>query len=383
MSSSFWVPNASAIRRWWIYSRLLLGSYHEYAILILPPALYFRLSHPIFTHNSATLSLYLTVVLVLLPVKTAGALWSLVTGSGGNHGRHRSRYSQTLLATPSKKEASWRTVWIISGLFVIWTYTYGIGSPFPEASELLRNSVLLEHKKSNASYFIAASFWNNEPILDHWTHEMELLIEALGRNNVYLSLTENDSEDNTASMLLHFGRVLTKKGIPHSLNITRELRGYPSNMPWHDIPHRMSYMANLRNGALQPLYENPTPFQTLVLLNDVVYHHTDVLKLIIASKSKTMACSIDMDGATLYDQWVLRDSCGRSTSGFWPFFLDAEDRDAVRRGGVLNVGTCWNGIVVLDADPFLNASLRRGEWNGGTHLARLMDALEDVYRLFF
>ncbi|KAF3214766.1 hypothetical protein TWF106_008935 [Orbilia oligospora] len=357
----------STIRRWWGYYRSILGGYHEYAILILLPALYFRFSYPIFTHNSATLSLYLATVFFFLPIKTAAALWGLVACGRDNRNHYgKSRYSTGLLATPLKRKSPWRVpAWILSGIFVIWTYAYGTASPFPEASELVSDPVFLEHQKSNASYFIAASFWNNEPVLDHWTREMTSLIEVLGPQNVYLSLTENDSEDNTASKLLHYARKLTKMQVQHSLNITRELRGYPSNMPWENIPHRMAYMANLRNGALQPLYENNTPFRTLVLMNDVVFHHTDVLKLIIASNGKTMACSVDMDGATLYDQWVLRDSCGRATTGFWPFFMDSKDRAVVRRGGVLDVGTCWNGIVALDADPFLNTTLRReGSWNG-------------------
>ncbi|EWC47692.1 hypothetical protein DRE_02892 [Drechslerella stenobrocha 248] len=363
------IPIPSTIRRWWLHSQLALGKSREYAFLVLLPAAYFRLSSPIFTHNSVTLSLYLAFVFVFLPFKTAVALWGvfLAYRDGRNH-RGRSRYSIAAnpLAAPLRKRPFWRAggVWMLSGIFVIWVYTYGVASPFPDTAELLRSPVLREHKSYNASYFIAASFWNNEPILGHWTREMTALVKILGRHNVYLSLTENDSEDNTASILLHYARELTKMGVPHSLNITRELRGYPSNMPWRDIPHRMSYMANLRNGALQPLYGITTPFRSVVLMNDVVFHHTDVLKLIIASKGNTMACSVDMDGATLYDQWVLRDSCGRSTSGFWPFFMDSGDRDAVIRGDVLKVGTCWNGIVVLDADPFLNNTLRRGDWGG-------------------
>ncbi|KAF3907057.1 hypothetical protein AA313_de0209949 [Arthrobotrys entomopaga] len=363
LPSSIWPPISPAI--WSPGTRTLGNRYLQYGALVLLPALYFRISHPIFTHNSATLSLYLAVVLVYLPIKTTSVFLELLRSrvllshSYRKHGG--SRFPSGLLATPPTQSTnrSRAIPWILAGIFVFWTYYYGLADPFPKSSELLDDPVFRDRNLSNASYFIAANFWNNEPVLPHWTREMTSLIKILGTKHVFLSLTENDSEDNTASMLLHYARTLTKMNVPHSLNITRELRGYPSNMPWHDIPHRMSYMANLRNGALQPLYENPTPFRSLILMNDVVFHHTDILKLIIASDDKTMACSLDMDGATLYDQWVLRDSCGRSTSGFWPFFMNGGDRAVVRRGGVLNVGTCWNGIVVLDADPFLNATLRR------------------------
>jgi hypothetical protein len=115
-----------------------------------------------------------------------------------------------------------------------------------------------------------------------------------------------------------------------------------------------------------------------------VYHHTDVLKLIAAlggddisdkksditevAKDKPgkrrMACSLDMDAAALYDAWVLRDRCGTAVSGFWPFFMLDKDKESVRKGQVLEVGTCWNGIVALDGDMFLTPGLRNNaDWD--------------------
>lgn len=92
---------------------------------------------------------------------------------------------------------------------------------------MANSHTLQEQQARNASYFIAASFWNNEDILDSWTTQALKLIDILGRPNVYVSLTENDSDDNTASKLLHFGRELTRRNIAHSVNITTDLRGYP------------------------------------------------------------------------------------------------------------------------------------------------------------
>ncbi|KOS21324.1 hypothetical protein ESCO_006785 [Escovopsis weberi] len=238
------------------------------------------------------------------------------------------------------------------------------------------------HRSRNASYFIAASFFNNEKVLDYWTSETLRLIDSLGSSNVYVSLSENDSDDYTASKLLHFGSKLRRLHVRHSINITSGLRGYPLDNPWHSIKHRMSYMANLRNGVLEPLGHLGMRFENVIMLNDVVYHHTDVLKLIAAVGGddtigsdgamhapgrRRMACSLDMDGATLYDTWVLRDSCGRPVSGFWPFFTSHEDKRSVRRGQVLEVGTCWNGIVVLDGDMLLDPRLRDSGsgWNAG------------------
>ncbi|RFU74726.1 glycosyltransferase family 69 [Trichoderma arundinaceum] len=371
-------------------------SYHEVYLLVLP-TLYLRVSPLIFTHNSTPLSVYLAVVLVYIPAKVILAAWrAYFSSSYASQGRKR-RSSFLLPSNGSSSSKTSRSgtsrgaaqslLWLCGALFSCWVYTRGISSPFPTASSIVASSPTLQaHRARNASYFIAASFWNNEEILDSWTAQTLELIDSLGRSNVYVSLTENDSDDNTASKLLHFGRELTKRNVAHSVNITTDLRGYPSENPWHSIKHRMGYMANLRNGALEPLSQLNRRFENVVLLNDVVYHHTDVLKLVAAvggdvnvphaklpmshpmaknPRRRRMACSIDMDGATLYDTWVLRDRCGRPVSGFWPFFTSEEDRRTVRENRVVEVGTCWNGIVVLDGDMLLDPPLRseNADWD--------------------
>ncbi|KAK9364748.1 cryptococcal mannosyltransferase 1-domain-containing protein [Lipomyces kononenkoae] len=128
--------------------------------------------------------------------------------------------------------------------------------------------------------------------------------------------------------------------------------------------------------ALEPLSNLNTTFSRIIFLNDVLFHHSDILKLISDSytpfysnyrspgRLPTMVCGLDIERATLYDRWVLRDKCGHPISGMYPYFHSASDQSIVRRSGVLEVGVCWNGIAVLQADPFLNSSLRdsRQDW---------------------
>lgn len=211
-------------------------------------------------------------------------------------------------------------------------------------------------------------------MFDAWASETLQLIDILGRQNVYVSVTENDSMDDTATKLRQFGTELKGRNIMHNVNITSGIREKPLKDPWRSVPHRVGYMTNLRNGALQALEDVRKRFDVVVLLNDIVYHHTDVLKLvaalggddiktdpskdIAAQPKRRMACGLDLDGAALYDAWVLQDRCGRPITGLWPFFTSEEDKQAVRDGRVLEVGTCWNGIAVLDGDMFLEPSLR-------------------------
>ncbi|KAK5989616.1 hypothetical protein PT974_07870 [Cladobotryum mycophilum] len=390
-------------------------THHEVVYLFLLPALYFRFFPIILTHNSTTLSAYLAIVLVYIPGKVVLSAWRAYSSSSYmSNGRKRKKsfllpstgsiapsYTSSTSPRSSIEKNSWTRqsfFWLCGALFTLWVYTWGISSPFPTAASVISSSPTLRAQQSrNASYFIAASFWNNEEILDSWTSQTLRLIDSLGHSNVYVSLTENDSEDNTASKLLHFGRELTKRNVTHSVNITSDLRGYPPENPWRSVRHRMGYMANLRNGALKPLGSLNRRFENVIILNDVVYHHTDVLKLIAAiggddiydhttlsrspigkSGKKRMACSVDMDGATLYDAWVLRDRCGRPVSGFWPFFTSEEDKRSVREGRVLNVGTCWNGIVVLDGDMLLEPPLRREDADWGADPLRFQQPPECI-----
>ena len=54
-----------------------------------------------------------------------------------------------------------------------------------------------------------------------------------------------------------------------------------------------------------------------------------------------------------YDTFALRDISGaKPVTQSWPFFLATESRNAVKSNSPVPVKSCWNGIVVFQADPF-------------------------------
>jgi hypothetical protein len=66
------------------------------------------------------------------------------------------------------------------------------------------------------------------------------------------------------------------------------------------------------------------------------------------------ACTIDFSNPPLYyDTFTLRDILGaKPVTQTWPFFLAAESRNAMKSNAPVPMKSCWNGIVVFQADPF-------------------------------
>jgi hypothetical protein len=73
------------------------------------------------------------------------------------------------------------------------------------------------------------------------------------------------------------------------------------------------------------------------------------------------ACSLDFSKPpSYYDTFALRDISGaKPVTQTWPYFLAAESRNALMSNSPVPVKSCWNGIVVFQADPFYaNAPIR-------------------------
>jgi hypothetical protein len=56
---------------------------------------------------------------------------------------------------------------------------------------------------------------------------------------------------------------------------------------------------------------------------------------------------------TYYDTFALRDDQGKKTlSLFWPWFQSPKARESARQNEPIEVFSCWNGVVVFDAEAF-------------------------------
>ena len=167
-------------------------------------------------------------------------------------------------------------------LFVILTLAeaFSIDSALQQASS--EQPTAFGHQK----IFIVGIHWNSENILrDHWIPAVVALAKAIGPKNVFVSIYESGSYDNTKAVLRILDQALGENGIPRKVVLdetthAEEISKTPSENGWIEVPNgttqlrRIPYLAKLRNIAMQPLYdlqEANVVFDKILFLNDVVF----------------------------------------------------------------------------------------------------------------
>lgn len=236
----------------------------------------------------------------------------------------------------------------------------------------------------NQKIFIVATFWTNAYVIYfRWAAALVNLVQTLGPDNVYVSIYESGSLDNTKEMLTWLDKGLLAQNFPtlrrdivmdnstHEDEINAgpfDDKGNPR--PGWVLPpngqegkeiRRIPYLARVRNLSLQPLLREKAAGRTydkILFLNDVVFTPADVLTLLATNQgSYSAACALDhhypASLATYYDTFVLRDNNGRNTlSPQFPYFRPSESLDSMLRGTATKVSACWNGMLFMDAAPF-------------------------------
>ncbi|KAL8753005.1 MAG: hypothetical protein Q9199_005353 [Rusavskia elegans] len=240
------------------------------------------------------------------------------------------------------------------------------------------------HRVSSASndirkerIFIASIHWNNEAILrSHWNQAVLQLVEHFGPENVYVSILESGSWDDSKGALRLLDGELGKRGIDRTIILdetthANEIGGTPGNSGWIDTARgkkelrRIPYLSRLRNRSLEPLVEladQGIKFDKLLFLNDVVFDTQDIVTLLSTRDGNyAAACSLDFSKPPhYYDTFALRDSNGdEAVTSTYPFFRSSASRNALISGQPVPVQSCWNGIIAFDAAPFYHTPALR------------------------
>jgi len=217
--------------------------------------------------------------------------------------------------------------------------------------------------RKDQTYFVAMNFFNNEAILPHFMEEFFKLMEYLGKSNVFVSIYENGSEDRTKDLVEEFENRLQKEHIAHNVEISsRSKRG--------EWGHRIDYMARIRNEVMKPLYDfskNKSIFppnfsksggnRWILFINDIYFKLEDIVRLIHTNHFHyDMVCAMDFY-STFYDIWVARDINGDRMSQHYPYAADRMTQQLIEDQQPVNVKSCWNGAVVMTAEPFLKQRL--------------------------
>jgi len=168
-------------------------------------------------------------------------------------------------------------------------------------------------------YFIAVNLHNNEAILPDFVKELRLLIfhrefylvipshadyAIVGRHDVFLSIYESNSEDETQTLLHGFNESMAKLEVNHRI---LSVQGDPGGQwPYGSAPERIQFLAHARNMALEPLQSsdnsirlpNWQEYTKVIFLNDIVFQWQDVANLINTrvegeEEGYDMACAMD------------------------------------------------------------------------------------------
>ncbi|KAI8905556.1 cryptococcal mannosyltransferase 1-domain-containing protein [Gorgonomyces haynaldii] len=228
----------------------------------------------------------------------------------------------------------------------------------------------------NTTFLIALNLYNNEQVFPLLSSQIDSLIEFLGRDRFYVSVYENGSRDNTQLLLSDWRKTLDTRGVRNRI-VTD-----PLDTDYQKL-NRIQVLAEIRNKALKPLEQHH--FDMVLFMNDVYHCLDDTLELIHQqhSQKSDITCGFDYTfqfptGLTVfYDTWVARTLSGHPITFndiFPTFTYDPEARWRYLNGLPLQAYSCWNGMALLNAEPFYqNVRFRTGTDCMGSECQQLAD----------
>ncbi|KAF4428039.1 hypothetical protein CGCF415_v008198 [Colletotrichum fructicola] len=250
-----------------------------------------------------------------------------------------------------------------------------------------REAIAKRPRKTQKVYIAGMHYNDGALIKEHWNAAVLGLVDALGRGNVFLSVYESGSWDESKVWLRQLDDELFKRGVRRNVVLDERTHlqeveegekddggGGVTKEGWIMTPRgkremrRIPFLARLRNLTLRDLWrltDEGEVFDTVLFLNDVVFTAEDVLALLDTNGGLyAAACSLDFsEPPSYYDTFALRDSAGQAhLMQTWPYFRSAASRAAMMAyADAVPVRSCWNGIVAMPAAPFLasEASGRR------------------------
>ena len=201
---------------------------------------------------------------------------------------------------------------------------------------------------NNTKYYICSIICNIEPIIVDWIYQMKLLIDYLGKENVYISILENnDSKDNTRQYLEEFRNYLNDNKIPNKIILDK--------IAYKENKERIVYLGELRDLSLNYLYEieNLNFSNTkIIFFNDIIYRFQDIVKLIGSNNGDyDTVCAMDYYEG-FYDSWASQLLDAQYFRRYFPFMTNKEAQDAFINGDLIRTFSCWNGVTVFSAKPF-------------------------------
>ena len=147
----------------------------------------------------------------------------------------------------------------------------------------------LDKKRANRKppkIFISSTHWNNEVRLrGFWNKAVLDLAEHFGPENVYVSIYESGSWDDSKGALRELDAELERLGVQRTITLDEtthsdSIAEEPAPTGWIETPRakkelrRIPYLAKLRNLTLKPIIKlalNGIRYDKILFLNDVYF----------------------------------------------------------------------------------------------------------------
>ncbi|WVQ70541.1 hypothetical protein IAR50_000060 [Cryptococcus sp. DSM 104548] len=228
----------------------------------------------------------------------------------------------------------------------------GVGG-HDKMKDIKRDLVTAQHQ-----YFFAINLYNSFDVIPDLFATLFRVAAILGYHNVFVSIYENGSNDQTKALLKIFDALAQTVGLRIIIRTSMRTRGL--------FNHRIEYLAEVRNAAMLPLHElrdkEGIIFDSVVFMNDILPCVDDLLELIWQSRRQNagITCAADymyhddIGAPVFYDNWVARDINGTALENapFEQIFHHTESNHRFQRHLPIQVQSCWNGIAILDPAPF-------------------------------
>ncbi|KAF6745481.1 capsular associated protein [Ephemerocybe angulata] len=225
-----------------------------------------------------------------------------------------------------------------------------------EEDRLAKQKRDLQH--SEHKYYFAINLYNSFDVIPDLFSTLFRVSAILGYHNVFVSIYENGSTDQTKALLRIFDALTRSVGMRVVIRTSTRSRGA--------FNHRIEYLAEVRNAAFVPLHElrdaEGEYFDSIIFMNDILPCVDDLLELIWQSRKNNagITCAADymyheeIQAPVFYDNWVARDINGTALENapFEKIFHHPQSSMRFQKHLPIQVQSCWNGIAVLDPAPF-------------------------------
>lgn len=202
----------------------------------------------------------------------------------------RARYASLIGHTTQSQASSWFNYWRATDDVMSFEDADQFDPPADDnANPFAKRNTALSNQQHK--YFFAINLYNSFDIIPDLFATLFRVAAILGYENVFVSIYENGSTDQTKALLRIFDALTKSVGLRIVIRTSMRTRGA--------FNHRIEYLAEVRNAAMGPLHElrdaEGEVFDSIVFMNDILPCVDDILELIWQSRKQNagITCAAD------------------------------------------------------------------------------------------